>query len=106
VAPVSAATSLRGQDAGLEIYDEPLLLVVDVWSPSTGEYDVDSKIPESKARGDREIWRLHPYERTLTTWIRQADGGYAEMTHTAGVVRPAWLPDVAIDLAALFAVID
>ena len=80
--------------------------MVEVWSPSTGDYDVDGKIPEYKPRGDREIWRLHPYERTLTTWVRQADGSYVETVHTGGVVRPAWLPDVAIDLAALFAVLD
>lgn len=30
----------------LEVYDTPLPLVVEVWSPSTGSYDVDAKVPE------------------------------------------------------------
>jgi Uma2 family endonuclease len=59
---------------GLEYYEQPLPLVVEVWSPSTGEYDIDSKLPEYQARGDKEIWRLHPYERTVRSWQRQPDG--------------------------------
>jgi Uma2 family endonuclease len=54
----------------LEIYDEPLPLVAEVWSPSTGGYDVLAKLPEYRRRGDTEIWLLHPYERTLTAWRR------------------------------------
>lgn len=50
----------------LEVFDEPMPLVVEVWSPSTGDYDVDTKFPEYRRHGDREIWRLHPSERTLT----------------------------------------
>src|SRR5262245_61372144 len=29
----------------LEVYDVPALLVVEVWSPSTGDYDVMTKLP-------------------------------------------------------------
>jgi Uma2 family endonuclease len=95
----------RRQDrpTALEIYEEPMPLVVEVWSPSTGEYDVDQKLKEYQQRGDLEIWRLHPYERTLTAWVRQPDGSYAETLYAGGVVRPAHLPGVAIDLDALFA---
>jgi hypothetical protein len=64
---------------------------------------VDTKVPDYRARGDREIWRLHPHERTLTSWVQQADGSYAETRYTAGIVRPTFLPGVAIDLDALFA---
>src|SRR5688572_30827589 len=65
-----------GRPGRLEIYDQPLPLVVEVWSVTTGDYDVDDKLPEYQARGDHEIWRLHPFERTLTAWRRQADGSY------------------------------
>jgi Uma2 family endonuclease len=86
-----------------EVYAEPVPLVVEVWSPSTGRYDVEDKLQEYQTRGDYEIWRLHPYERTLTTWRRQPDGTYTEEVIRGGTVRPAALPGVSIDLDALFA---
>ena len=55
----------RGRRDELEVYDAPLPLVVEIWSPSTGEFDVTTKLLEYQRRGDLEIWRLHPYERTL-----------------------------------------
>jgi Uma2 family endonuclease len=61
----SVRAKLTGS-GGLEIFDEPIPLVVEVWSPSTSDYDVDTKFPEHRCRGDQEIWRLHPSERTLT----------------------------------------
>jgi Uma2 family endonuclease len=89
----------------LEFCNEPLPLplVVEIWSPSTGDYDVDEKLPEYKRRGDLEIWRIHPFERTLISWVRQPDGSYAERTLTGGVIHPAALPGVSIDLDRLFA---
>ena len=39
----------------LETYRQPLPLVVEVWSLSTGGYDVDAKFPEYQRRGDIEI---------------------------------------------------
>jgi Uma2 family endonuclease len=86
----------------LEVYEEPMPLVVEVWSPSTGDYDVEVKLATYQERGDAEIWRLHPYERTLTAWRRQADGTYAESLYREGVIEPVELPGVRIDLAALF----
>lgn len=86
----------------LEAYAEPLPLIVEVWSPSTGDYDVDLKLPEYQRRGALEVWRVHPYERPLTAWVRQRDGSYVESLHRGGLVRPAALPNVAIDLDALF----
>jgi Uma2 family endonuclease len=87
----------------LEVYDEALPLVVEVRSPSTGTYDVDEKIPEYKRRGDLEIWRVHPFERTMTAWRRQPDGTYTETTYEGGAVQPVALPNVTVDLDALFA---
>ena len=93
----------RERPTALEIYDAPMPLVVEVWSPSTGDYDVDQKPKEYQQRGDLEIWRLHPSGRTLTRWVRRPDGTYHETLHAGGVVHPAFLPGVAIDLDALFA---
>jgi Uma2 family endonuclease len=87
----------------LETYTESLPLVVEIWSPSTGQYDLQTKLHEYQRRGDLEIWRIHPYERTLTAWRRQPDGSYAESTHTNGTVKPVALPNVSIDLDGLFA---
>ena len=100
VAPARIGASLRGHP--LEIFTEPLPLVVEVWSPATGAYDIDQKIPEYQARGDLEIWRLHPYDRTLTAWRRRPDGTYAEQRYDGGVVEVGSLPGVGIDLGSLF----
>jgi Uma2 family endonuclease len=77
-------------------------LVVEVWSRSTGEYDVEEKLAAYQQRGDLEIWRIHPYERTLTAWRRLPDGSYDETIHQEGVVSVAALPGVEINLTALF----
>lgn len=95
--PRNAAVDTR------DVYRDPVLLVVEIWSPPTGSYDVDMKLPEYRARGDREIWRLHPYDRTLTVWRRQDDGSYAETVYHHGTLTPIAFSDVTIDLDALFA---
>ncbi len=99
-------TSMIGPDRDrpdvLEVYGDPLPLIVEVWSPSTGGYDRDVKIPEYMRRGDLEIWRLHPFDRTLTAWRRQPDGTYTESVFHGGTVQPVELPGVTIDLDTLF----
>ncbi len=101
VVPTELGREFAGRPI-LAIFSQPLPLVVEVWSPSTGDYDVDTKIPEYQRRGDQEIWRIHPYERTLTAWRRLSDGTYPETVHREGVVTLAALPDVAIDLDDVF----
>ena len=101
VVPAAYSEEIRDRPV-LAIFSDPLPLVVEVWSPSTGDYDVDAKLPIYQQRGDLEIWRIHPYERTLTAWRRRPDGSYQETIHRGGVVKPAALPGVAIDLGALF----
>ncbi len=102
VIPTAFTIPLRDKPAALEVYDQPLPLVVEVWSRSTGDYDVEKKLTVYQQRGDLEIWRIHPYERTLTAWRRLPDGSYEETIHREGIVRPTALPGVEIDLAALF----
>jgi Uma2 family endonuclease len=85
----------------LEAYKEPMPLVVEVWSRSTGGYDVDTKLAEYQARGDWEIWRIHPYDKTLTSWVRGPEGTYTESSCSDGSIRCAALTGVVIDLATL-----
>jgi Uma2 family endonuclease len=103
VVPASIVLSLLARPNSLDAYVEPLPLVIEIWSPSTGDYDVNEKVGEYQRRGDREIWRVHPIERTLTSWRRLPEGRYAESVFAGGVVYPDSLPHVAIDLDTLFA---
>lgn len=102
VIPVALLEVRRGQPTTLEEYAEPLPFVVEVWSRSTGDYDVESKLPAYRERGDLEIWRVHPYERTVTAWRRRPDGSYSESHYgDSGRVRVESL-GVRIDLARVF----
>ena len=101
VVPTALVRPLRGRYV-LEAYPTPLPLVIEVWSPSTGTYDIETKLVEYQRRGDLEIWRIHPFDRTLTAWRRQPDGSYAQFLYHGGTVQPVALTGVTIDLDALF----
>ena len=103
VIPTELERKLRLVPGSLDAYAEPLPLVIEIWSPSTGHYDIDEKIPGYQARGDLEIWRVHPYEHTIRVWRKRADGSYVESVHRGGELRPESLPGVVIDLGMLFA---
>ncbi len=102
VIPLEYERRLRERPGTFEVYDQPLPLVVEIWSPSTGDYDVEEKLAEYRRRGDLEVWRLHPYERTLIDWRRQADRSYTETLYRGGIVQPVALPNVTIDLDTIF----
>lgn len=102
VVPAEQVRRLFPEPGMVELYPEPLPLVVEVWSPSTGEFDVTTKLDTYRQRGDLEVWFIHPYQRTLVAWRRRPDGAYDELTFTGGMVQPTFLPNVAIDLDALF----
>jgi Uma2 family endonuclease len=101
VVPAEIVRAHRGE-RGLEFYEGPVPLVVEIWSPSTGDYDVEEKLVEYQRRGDAEIWLIHPYDHNLRAWVRQADGTYTESTYTGGVISPTALPGVSINLDELF----
>jgi Uma2 family endonuclease len=103
VAPIAYGNAFRERPGVLAVIADPLPLVVEIWSASTGKYDVAAKVPEYQRRGDLENWLVHPYERTLTSWHRQPDGSYAETLYRGGIVSPVALPGIEIDLATLFA---
>ncbi len=102
VIPRAMVMKLRERPGTFEVYADPVPLVVEVWSPSTGSYDVETKFPEYRQRGDAEIWRIHPYQHTLTAWRRQPGGSYSEMVYTTGVIQPVALPGVTIDIDRLW----
>jgi hypothetical protein len=73
-----------------------------VLSGAEGAWELhDGRLVE-KPGGDLEIWRIHPYERTLTSWKQQSDGSYQETMHRGGSVAPIGLPGVTIDLDRLW----
>jgi len=102
VIPREYVRRLQATPGIFEVYEQPMPLVVEVWSPSTGGHDVEEKLREYQQRGDLEIWRIHPYERTLIAWRRQPDGSYAETMYMGGDIGPASLPNVTIVLESLF----
>jgi Uma2 family endonuclease len=103
VIPTDAVLALLQSPRSLDAYPDPIPLVVEIWSPSTGDYDIDENLPGYQQRGELEIWFIHPYQRTLTVWCRQPDGTYAEEVYHGGIVHPVALLGVTIDLDALFA---
>lgn len=102
VVPREFVRRLRERPNSFEVYDDPVPLVVEVWSPSTGMYDVRTKLKEYRRRGDLEIWFMHPVNLTLTAERRQPDGSYAESRYTGGIVVLAALPGVTINLDHVF----
>ena len=101
VVPMAYGLSLV-DDTRLAIFSDPLPLVVEIWSRSTGDYDVETKIPVYRQRGDADIWSLHPFAQTLSRSVRQPDESYRESIHHGGIVALAALPGVEIDLDRLF----
>jgi Uma2 family endonuclease len=98
VIPIIATDIFRERPFSVEIYVDPVPLVAEILSPSTGKYDVEGKLLAYQARGDREIWIIHPSRRTLTAWRRQPDGSYEKTVLRGGVISPVALPGVEIAL--------
>lgn len=103
IIPVAYQIPHEDDPHAIDAYADPLPLVVEVWPPSMGGYDVGTKLRGYQERGDEEIWSVDPYEWTLTAWRRQPDGSYDETASTVGTVEPATLPSLAIELDELFA---
>jgi Uma2 family endonuclease len=85
-----------------EVFREPLPLIVEVWSPSTGRRDLELKLQRYREQGHAEIWFINPFDRTLTAWRREAGGNYSETIIKGGAVQFFALPHVRIDLDQLF----
>ena len=103
VYPVSMLLPPERRVRELDSYSQPLPLVAEVWSKSTGGIDATTKLSGYQARGDQEIWLIHPRRRSLRAFRRQPDGAYQARDYGEGdIVEPASLPGVAIALSELF----
>jgi Uma2 family endonuclease len=79
-------------------------LVVEVLSPSTGEYDQTTKRETYARLGVRHYWTFDNARRTMTEHTLQDDGEYRARTVRAPeVFRPDLLPDLEINLTRVFA---
>ncbi len=103
VVVIPAALKLPFEDDphAFNAFAEPLPFIAEIWSPSTGGYDIEAKLPVYRERGDLEIWYFHPFARTLTVWRRQPDGSYTELQYATGIVPVASLPGVSVNLDSL-----
>src|SRR4051812_13457199 len=70
VIPAEMERALRERPGSLDAYTDPLPLVIEIWSQSTGSHNLEQKLSSYQQRGGQVIWRIHPYERTVTAWIR------------------------------------
>ena len=98
VIPIEATAPFRERPLSVEIYAGPVPLLAEFLSPSTGKYDVEGKLLAYQARGDREIWIVHPQKRNLTAWRRRVDGSYEDLVISSGTISPVALPNVVISL--------
>ena len=102
VIPATLLTIYSRDSRELEVYEEPLPFVAELWSPSTGDFDLTTKVPEYQLRKDAEIWRLHPHERFVESYRLDASGSYGVIRFTRGRIRLFQLPQVEIDLDELY----
>ena len=79
-------------------------LVVEVLSPSTGDYDRTTKRDLYERLGVRHYWTVDGDRRALVEHVLQADGTYRERTVRAPeVFRPELFPDLEINLTQVLA---
>lgn len=97
-----SARAVRERPNALETYHTSLPLVIDVWTPATAEFNVEASIPEYRRANTEEIWLIHPAARAVTTWVRRTSGAYEEVIRVAGVLTAARVPDLSLDITALF----
>ena len=102
ILPAALVRAQRRGPEWLERYADPLPHVIEVWSPFDLGLAFDQKLSVYRCRGDREIVCLDPFERVLSAWRRHPDGTYDVTTTRGGTVQPIALPNVTIDLDALF----
>ena len=72
--------------------------VVEVLSPSTARHDQFVKVPAYERAGVREVWLVHPIDRTLTIYRLEAGRyGRAPRLDLKGQTPVAAVPGVTID---------
>jgi Uma2 family endonuclease len=81
--------------------------IAEVLSPHTARYDTIVKLPIYERAGVREVWFIHPIDRTLTIY-RLEEGHYQRTTLLAleGQTPLTAVPGVSIDWDQVLAVIS
>lgn len=78
--------------------------IAEVLSPRTARYDRMIKVPVYERAGVREVWLIHPLDRTLTVYRLEGDRYACPTTlELKGKTRLTAVPDVSIDWDQLFA---
>lgn len=77
-------------------------LVVEVLSPFNRRHDLVVKFGLYEKAGVREYWIVDLDNETLTMFVL-CNGQFVEQANEAGIARSTVLPELAIDVAALFA---
>ena len=80
-------------------------LVIEILSPSTSELDRGKKAALYAAAGVPEYWLVNPERRTILPQTL-VDRAYEPIPMSEGVVRSVVLPQLVVDVAALFAGIE
>lgn len=72
--------------------------LAEVLSPSTASHDQVNKLPAYERAGVREVWLIHPIDRTLSIY-RLEDGRYARPTilELKGRTAMTAVPNIVID---------
>lgn len=97
------ARAVRERPHALETYHTSLPLIIDVWTPPTAGFEIDTRFAEYQRAGTEEIWLVHPVARAITTWVRRTNDTYDEVIRAGGILRAARIPDLVLDIDALFA---
>jgi Uma2 family endonuclease len=78
--------------------------VAEVLSPSTARYDQRVKLPVYERAGVREVWLIHPIDRTVAIYRLEAGQyGHATVLDLKGRTQLAAVPSVTIDWDELLA---
>ena len=81
--------------------------IAEVLSPSTAKHDQFVKVPDYERAGVREVWLLHPIDRTLTVYRLEAGRyGGATRLELKGRTPLIAVPGVTIDWDHLLAKIS
>ena len=77
-------------------------IVVEILSPSTRHRDLGVKLRLYAQYGVREYWLVDPEARTVIVYALE-DGRFRLLPNEGGIARSLVLPELAIDVAELFA---
>jgi len=72
--------------------------LAEILSPSTASHDQVVKLPAYERAGVREVWFVHPFDRTLTIYLLE-EGRYGRPTilELTGQTQLTAVPGVAVD---------